>query len=80
MSFLPYAYLAAYSYAARQKSISADEVSSLQKWSIKQQQKTFAFPYRNILDEEEEAVEVETKDLAQEISSLLSQLEGRLKG
>ena len=47
---------------------------------IKQQQKTFAFPYGNILDEEEEAVEVETKDLAQEISSLLSQLEGRLKG
>ena len=43
---------------------------------IKQQQKTFSFPYRNILDEEEEAVEVETKDLAQEISSLLSQLEG----
>lgn len=42
---------------------------------IKQQQKTFAFPYGNILDEEEEAVEVETKDLAQEISSLLSQLE-----
>ena len=34
MSFLPYAYLAAYSYAAGQKSISADEGSSLQKWSI----------------------------------------------
>ena len=31
VSFLPYVYSAAYSFAARQKSISADEVSSLQK-------------------------------------------------
>ena len=31
VSFLPYAYLAAYSYAASQKSISADEGSSSQK-------------------------------------------------
>ena len=46
---------------------------------IKQKQKTIPFPIRNILDEEEEAVEVETKNLAQEISSLLSQLEGRLR-
>ena len=43
---------------------------------IKQQQKTF--PFQNFLDVEKEAVENETEDLAQEISSLLSQLEGKL--
>ena len=42
---------------------------------IKQQQKTF--PFSNFLDVEKEAVQDETEDLAQEISSLLSQLEGR---
>ncbi len=41
---------------------------------IKQQQKTF--PFSNFLDVEKEAVQDETEDLAQEISSLLSQLEG----
>ena len=43
---------------------------------IKQQQKTI--PFQNFLDVEKEAVENETEDLAQEISSLLSQLEGKL--
>ena len=42
---------------------------------IKQQQKTF--PFSNFLDVEKEAVQDETEDLAQEISSLLSQLEGK---
>ena len=41
---------------------------------IKQQQKTL--PFQNFLDVEKEAVENETEDLAQEISSLLAQLEG----
>lgn len=43
---------------------------------IKQQQNTF--PFQNFLDVEKEAVKNDTQDLTQEISSLLSQLEGKL--
>ena len=45
MSFLPYAYLAAYSFAAGQKSISVDDGSSLQKWSIVSTLQKYKSPY-----------------------------------